>query len=176
MANKVYAFRVPDSDNGVLVYADSPEQAKELLAEPALVEMHALSTKAATTLVFDRELDEEDKLLVALVGAPILTEHKVMAARTSVEAFKNSELKFFGDDRFLVAGKDLDDAKALLEEIVRIEPEAERILHRRSGDAMTEQAKDQFSRPPMVLSRGALNWYKAKAQEPPLMPAPPYVM
>lgn len=175
----VFANRVTNDGTGALVAANSVEHAKELLAEPALVELGNLDSATVAALEFERELDDTDLLIVALTQTPVLTEARVMSARTSLEAFKNSELKLFGTERYLVAAKDADDAWKLLEEVVQVVPKARLILSLLK-DNLVEQSKEQYEKAPKALSRAAVDWYKAeaakRANEPLELPAPKYVM
>lgn len=181
MEKRVFVFmdKATNDGMGVLVCARSVDHAKELLAEPALEELGTLGSATFATLEFERELGDEELLIVALTKAPVITEAKVMSFKTSLEAFKDETLKLFGTERYLVAAKDKDDALAILEAIVKVDPKAQPMLTLLK-DHLNEKPKEQFAKVPKAITRAAVEWYRAQAEqranEPLELPANQYVM
>ena len=107
-----------------MVAADSTEQAKAMVAEPALVEMGMLKAEAQAELAAAAivNVGMEDVFILKAMGFTVLTEALVMAAKTSVRLFKDESIKLFStaDKRYVIAAKSKDDAINLVAEIAAI--------------------------------------------------------
>lgn len=175
-----------------LVYADNPARAKTMVTDPDIVAAGMLTAELQAGIVGDGVLLGLNELfMVELMNMNVLTETKYMSVKTSAAAFRDESLKLFishrenGDGRYIIAAKDRDDALTLINEIGAVDnlvdndDIAEKTVFIK---ALTEQLAEQdtprseFEGVPKIISRGVIDWYKAKQAEPPMMPQPQYVM
>ena len=179
-------FLIQSGSGVMLVHAESAEKALTMAKEPALAEIGLLSAEVQAEIgrieLEPVSMDSEIIHVLSLMGYRVLTDTVVMAAVTSVEAFKDESLKLFSSmgGRFIVAAKDRADAVDIITQLTK------EASHSLSGDlagelvtklAEQDTPRSEFERPPKMLSRRTLEWYKSQPPpELPMMPIPPYVM
>jgi hypothetical protein len=172
----------------ILVQAEDAEKALKMVKEPALVEVGMVSAATQAQLSGEPErvdMDSEIRLAIHLMGIKVLTEALVVAATTSVEAFKDESLKLFCamDKEYVIAGKDRNDALDIIAAIgdekgTRNHPDPKAFAEELAAKlAEQETPRGEFERPPKIISRRMVEWYKSlPPPEPPMMPAPQYIM
>lgn len=190
---EIFAFRQtgetptdPEANMGMLVLADSQERAAEMIADPALVAMCAISAEAQPKLAFDMVLNERQAQMVLALELPVLTEYKLMVAKTSVAAVKDDATKLFkcGEGGcYTIAAKDRDDALKLIDAIAQRYQDETGLRDRlRTSLAEQETPKTEYEgkRIPRIVNWQMIEWERQKAAEkaaePIMMPMPSQVM
>lgn len=183
---QIFAFKESGNDAGseeacmgVLVYAESVEKATELATDPALVEFGQLDAEGQAKLVFYEVLNGEQQLRAALYDLPIITERALVVARTSLAAMKDDAVKFFKtNEHYIIGAKDRDDALKLIDAVAEGFFMDDTGLRNKLKVGLAEQPtpKEEFERPPRVVTWQAVEWDKARRDEPPMMPMPSMVM
>lgn len=181
-------FLVRAGGGVILVLAESAEKALKMMKEPALVETGMLDA-AIQAQVSDAEhadLDPDALLMLRMMGFRTVTEALVVAATSSVEAFKDESLKLFCTEgqQYVIAAKDRADALDIIAGVGAAtggsysHPDPKAFADELAAQlAEQETPRSEFERPPKVISRKVLEWYNSlPPPELPVMPQPPYIM